>query len=168
MLPLCSSCTKGRKRRATVVDDLLKKDASLPIDIVEDTDVSIGQVEEKFGAVITELVKGATELDKLEKKAIEKETSWQSRKDPSIHFLEYEATVDQLLVSGADKLDNLRSIVYDHARIGEAIWQRFNASKLQQEWYYTSIAGILKTKGMGNEILEDFGNEMQGLWEKVF
>ncbi|MEO6670136.1 MAG: HD domain-containing protein [Ferruginibacter sp.] len=133
--------------------------------VVGETQTTSG---EKFGAVITELVKGATELDKLEKKAIEKESSWQTRKDHTIHFLEYEATVDQLLVSGADKLDNLRSIVYDHERIGEAIWQRFNASKQQQEWYYTSIAGILKTKGVENKILEDFGNEMEVLCKKAF
>jgi len=79
-------------------------------DIVEDTAVTIEEVETTFGKQVADIVRGATELDKLEKKAIEKEGSWQSRKEHTIHFLQHEATTDQLLVSGADKLDNLRSI----------------------------------------------------------
>lgn len=47
------------------------------------------------------------------------------------HLLQHETTTDQLLVSGADKLDNLCSIGYDLERIGEKIWSRFNASKEQ-------------------------------------
>lgn len=86
-------------------------------DIVEDTHVTIEEVETTFGKQVADIVRGATELDKLEKRAIEKEGSWQSRKEHTFHFLQHEATTDQLLVSGADKLDNLRSIVYDHKRI---------------------------------------------------
>ena len=53
------------------IDEILA--AALLHDVVEDTDVTIEQVEEKFGLQIAEIVRGATELDKLEKKAIEKE-----------------------------------------------------------------------------------------------
>ena len=142
--------------------------AALLHDVVEDTDVTIEEVEEKFGLQVAELVRGATELDKLEKKAIEKESSWQERKEHTIHFLEHEATTDQLLVSAADKLDNLRSIAYDHARIGEALWKRFNATKDQQAWYYSAVASILQAKGSDNKILAEFGNEMAMLCKKVF
>jgi len=142
--------------------------AALLHDVVEDTDVTIEEVEEKFGLQVAELVRGATELDKLEKKAIEKERSWQERKEHTIHFLEHEATTDQLLVSAADKLDNLRSIAYDHARIGEALWKRFNATKDQQAWYYGAVASILQAKGSDNKILAEFGNEMTMLCKKVF
>ena len=43
--------------------------AALLHDVVEDTEVTIDQVEEKFGHHVAEIVRGATELDKLEKKA---------------------------------------------------------------------------------------------------
>jgi len=142
--------------------------AALLHDVVEDTDVTMEEVEEKFGAAVGDMVRGATELDKLEKEAIQKESSWQERKEHTIYFLEHEATTDQLLVSAADKLDNLRSIAYDHAKIGEALWKRFNASKEQQGWYYGSIASIIRNKGKENSILSDFGNEMDGLCKKVF
>lgn len=142
--------------------------AALLHDIVEDTDVTIDEVEIKFGKQVAELVRGATELEKLEKKSIEKGSSWQQRKEHTIHFLQHEASIDQLLVSAADKLDNLRSIVYDHERIGENIWLRFNATKIQQAWYYNSIAQILVEKGKQNNILGLFGKEMNTLCRKVF
>ncbi|GAB2809179.1 HD domain-containing protein [Ferruginibacter profundus] len=142
--------------------------AALLHDVVEDTDVTIEEVEEKFGRQVAEIVRGATELDKLEKKAIEKESSWAERKKHTIHFLEHEAAIDQLLVSAADKLDNLRSIVYDFERIGEALWQRFNASKEQQAWYYSSVADIIYAKGNTNKVLAIFGAEMQALCQKIF
>ena len=148
------------------IDEILA--AALLHDVVEDTDVTIEQVEEKFGLQIAEIVRGATELDKLEKKAIEKEDSWQSRKEHTIHFLQLDATINQLLVTGADKLDNLRSIAYDHEKYGESIWLRFNASKDQQEWYYNSIAKIMMEKGRLNNHLSDFANEMNELLKKVF
>ncbi len=147
-------------------DELLA--AALLHDVVEDTDVTIEEVEEKFGRRVADIVRGATELEKLEKKPIEKESSWQQRKEHTIHFLQHEATFDQLVVSFADKLDNLRSIVYDHARIGEEIWTRFNASKEQQAWYYTSVAIIAKEKGKSNSIISEIGKEMDELCTKVF
>lgn len=142
--------------------------AALLHDIVEDTDVTIEEVETIFGKQVSDIVRGATELDKLEKKAIEKESSWQTRKDHTIYFLRHEATTDQLFVSGADKLDNLRSMVYDYKRIGEKLWDRFNASKEQQGWYYNAIANILIDKGKANDILPIMGREMIDLCEEVF
>jgi (p)ppGpp synthase/HD superfamily hydrolase len=147
-------------------DDVLA--AALLHDVVEDTDVTIQEVETSFGLHIADIVRGATELDKLEKKNSEKQSSWLERKEHTIHFLSQDATIDQLLVSGADKLDNLRSIVYDYTKIGDSIWTRFNASKEQQGWYYSSIANIMIDKGKQNSLLADFGNEMLQLCKKVF
>ena len=147
-------------------DELLA--AALLHDIVEDGDVTLQEVETAFGQYIADLVRGATELDKLENKDLDKKSSWLKRKEHTIHFLSQEATIEQLLVSGADKLDNLRSIVYDYSKIGDTIWTRFNASKEQQAWYYSSIANILVEKGIQNKILAEFGDEMLELCKKVF
>jgi len=142
--------------------------AALLHDVVEDTDVTIEEVKDKFGWQVAEIVRGATELEKLAKQAIQKESSWQLRKEHTIHFLEHEATLDQLLVSCADKLDNIRSIAYDHGRIGEELWKRFNATKEQQAWYYKSIARIAREKGKANSILAEIAEEMDVLIKKVF
>jgi (p)ppGpp synthase/HD superfamily hydrolase len=147
-------------------DELLA--AALLHDVVEDTEVTIEDVEQIFGDVVADIVRGATELDKLEKKSIEKESSWQERKEYTINFLKHDATLDQLLVSCADKLDNLRSIAHDHKRVGETVWLRFNASKDKQQWYYSSIAEVMSQKGKENKIIAELAKEMKLLLKEVF
>lgn len=63
--------------------------AALLHDVVEDTAVTIDDVEKNFGKHVAEIVRGATELDKLEKKAIEKESTWRERKEHTIYFLQH-------------------------------------------------------------------------------
>lgn len=142
--------------------------AGLLHDVVEDTPATIEEVEAEFGAEVALLVRGATELEKLEKQAIEKESSWEARKKHTIHFLEHEATEAQLTVSAADKLDNLRSIYMDKKRIGKQIWERFNASKKQQDWYFGEIARIVKQRGGQKPALSHLGRELGKLHNKVF
>ena len=43
----------------------------------------------------------------------------------------------------ADKLSNMRSIARDHAEYGDGLWERFNAPKERQAWYYDGIADAL-------------------------
>jgi ADP-ribosylglycohydrolase len=47
-----------------------------------------------------------------------------------------------LLVSAADKLHNLRSMLADYDEVGEALWDRFHLTKEQQLSYYQSLADV--------------------------
>jgi GTP pyrophosphokinase len=48
------------------------------------------------------------------------------------------ATADAsvLLVSASDKLHNARSLLADLRLIGDALWERFTASREESLWYY--------------------------------
>ena len=61
---------------------------------------------------------------------------------PKKHTIEYikTAPTNVLLVSCADKLDNIRSIKDDYAQIGDKLWERFNSPKKDQKWHYQSLA----------------------------
>jgi (p)ppGpp synthase/HD superfamily hydrolase len=142
--------------------------AALLHDVVEDTDVTIEEVEEKFGVRIANIVRGCTEQDKLEKKAFDKKASWRERKEHTMHFLQTAATQDQLLVSAADKLDNLRAIAYDYQRIGEIIWKRFNAPKEEQHWYYVWLQEAFMQRADNNSLLHELANEMKDLCSNLF
>ena len=142
--------------------------AGLLHDVVEDTDVTIDEVEQRFGSEVAFLVRGATEADKLDKKIVEKKGSWQERKKHTIDFILNEARVEQLMVVGADKLDNLRSIYDDHARIGEKVWSRFSAPKEQQHWYFSSIAAAMKQRGSENDVIRSLAVELEILLIKLF
>ena len=72
-------------------------------DIVEDTDVTIEQVEELFGSRVALMVEGATEPFKLQKEKSSETGIWKQRKEHTIHFIENGATLDQCLVMIADK-----------------------------------------------------------------
>ena len=43
------------------------------------------------------------------------------------------------LLTCADKLANIRDIIRDYDRLGEDVWNIFNAPKDSQSWYYNSM-----------------------------
>ncbi len=49
------------------------------------------------------------------------------------------ASASVLLVSAADKLHNVRSILKDYRLIGDAVWERFQGGKEGTVWYYRSL-----------------------------
>jgi (p)ppGpp synthase/HD superfamily hydrolase len=104
-------------------------------DTVEDTDLSLQDVEQEFGTKIAEIVAGCSEPDKS--------LSWDQRKTHTIEYLK-NAPSDIRAVACADKLHNIRSITNDYQQIGNEIWSKFNAGKEKQEWYYTQIVESLR------------------------
>lgn len=108
-------------------------------DVIEDTHLTIEDVESLFGKRVAFLVKGATEV-REQGNGYDEIGSWQTRKEHTIRFLAGEATEDQLLISCADKLDNITAIKEDYLKFGESLWERFNADKDRQHWYYTQLS----------------------------
>lgn len=108
-------------------------------DVIEDTFLRIEDIENLFGERISFLVKGASEV-REQGNGYDEIASWHTRKEHTIRFLAREATEDQLLISGADKLDNITAIKEDYMKMGESLWERFNAGKDRQHWYYTQLA----------------------------
>lgn len=119
-------------------------------DTLEDTSLVYEDIEKLFGSRVAELVKGASEVrDPAE--SYNGKASWKARKEHTIQFLLGEATHDQLLVACADKLDNITSIQADYKRLGDVLWERFNAGRLEQQWYYATIASAFAQKADGSD-----------------
>ena len=106
-------------------------------DTVEDCFVTFEQIGKLFGAPVAELVRGASEPDKA--------ASWEHRKQHTIDLLRT-AGEDLLMVSVADKLDNIRSIREELALHGECAWTRFRRGREQQRWYYETLAGVFSAR----------------------
>jgi len=107
--------------------------ACLLHDTIEDTDIKYCDIEQNFGRYVAELVKQASEPDK--------KASWKARKAHAIETLQ-KASSDAALVACADKLDNIKSMKREYEKIGERVWEKFNASKDDQKWYYDSLAEV--------------------------
>lgn len=111
-------------------------------DTLEDTSLKYEDIQKLFGSRVANLVEGASEV-RDPAQSYNGKASWKTRKEHTIQFLLGEATHDQLLVACADKLDNITAIQADYRRLGNVLWERFNAGRQEQQWYYTAIAGAL-------------------------
>ena len=133
-------------------------------DVVEDTSVTIEQVERLFGKRVATIVTVASEPDH-DRNGKDEKTSWRLRKQHTIEFVNHEATLEQLLVSCADKLDNAEAIRQDFILKGEKLWERFNAPKSDQQWYYTTLAAAFMQRS--TEFGEPFSQLSQRLTDTV-
>lgn len=114
--------------------------AGLMHDLVEDTDVGLVEINNFYGSRIAELVKAVSELDESDQPypTDGKARSWKVRKEHSINTIKA-AGWEVKLLSCADKLANIRDMISDRNNDAEYMWERYNADKDEQEWYYSSM-----------------------------
>lgn len=112
--------------------------AGLLHDTVEDTGVSLEEIHERFGGRVAALVRGASEPDKSEQ--------WEKRKQHTLDSLNATEDVELLLLSCADKLDNIRALRADLIRVGEAAFTVFKRSREKQRWYYESLVRVFEAR----------------------
>ena len=108
--------------------------AALLHDVVEDCGGApmLKEVRRRFGPRVASVVDGCTDADTYPK------PPWRERKENYIRHLRG-ADADTRLVSAADKLNNVRSILSDYRLHGELVWQRFNGGREGTLWYYRTL-----------------------------
>jgi (p)ppGpp synthase/HD superfamily hydrolase len=108
--------------------------AALLHDVVEDCggEPMLREVRKRFGTRVARIVDGCTDSYSLPK------PPWKERKESYIRHLK-NAGAETRLVSAADKLNNIRSILSDYRAIGEQIWARFNGGRDGTLWYYRAL-----------------------------
>lgn len=111
-------------------------------DTVEDTPVSLDDIQQTFGEEIMNLVKAVSEPDKS--------APWELRKEHTIESLETDPP-DVLFISLADKLDNIEAIKDDYAKVGESVWERFRRPYEKQKWYYESLAEVFRSRTVNDQ-----------------
>jgi len=87
-------------------------------DAVEDQDVTVEEIQERFGDEVAEIVEGCTNAK------AESKSEWRGGKKEYIDHLS-EAGPSVWLVAAADKLYNARNILEDYRIKGESLWDRF-------------------------------------------
>jgi (p)ppGpp synthase/HD superfamily hydrolase len=111
--------------------------AALLHDVVEDCGGApvLKEVGRRFGKRVAHVVDGCTDADTYPK------PPWRERKENYISHLK-KADADTRLVSAADKLNNVRSILSDYRVIGESVWSRFNGGREGTLWYYRTLRDV--------------------------
>ena len=111
-------------------------------DVVEDANITIEEIEERFGRRVRELVESETENKRAD---LPPETTWRIRKEESLTVLKDTEDLGVLMVWIGDKLANMRAIYRDFKVEGAEMWQKFNQKDVnEQAWYYRSIAALTK------------------------
>lgn len=111
-------------------------------DVVEDTEVTLSELQEFFGERIAFYVACESE-DK--RAGIPPEKTWKLRKQEAIEFLRNRADRGAKMLALADKLSNMRSVARDVELIGDRLWERFHEKdKSMHGWMYRKIAEALE------------------------
>lgn len=98
----------------------------------------LDDIRHRFGPKVAAIVKACS--DSLVENPAEK-APWKKRKTRYLAHLR-KANDDVLLVSAADKLHNVRAILEDLRIHGASVWERFNAGRGDQLWYYDELAKV--------------------------
>jgi (p)ppGpp synthase/HD superfamily hydrolase len=124
--------------------------AALLHDVVEDCGGApmLKEVRRRFGSRVAKIVEGCTDADVFPK------PPWRARKEKYIQRLK-KGNADTRLVSAADKLNNIRSILSDYRAIGESVWSRFNGGREGTLWYYRTLRDVFLQHKL-NRITRDF------------
>lgn len=124
--------------------------AALLHDVVEDCGGApvLEEVRRRFGKRVAAIVEGCTDAD------TDPKPPWRERKE---NYLRHLRTADAgtRLVSAADKLNNVRSILSDYRALGESVWSRFNGGREGTLWYYRTLLQIFLAHPQ-NRITRDF------------
>jgi (p)ppGpp synthase/HD superfamily hydrolase len=128
--------------------------AALLHDALEDKPEKINQnkIRKRFGGRVLGIVLISTDTPASYKGG--PKPPWHARKEAYLKQVR-QADPSLLRVTVADKLDNARSMLADYRRIGEELWEHFNAGKEDQLWYYHSAVAAYRAVGFSGPLLDE-------------
>ena len=147
--------------------------AALLHDVVEDCGgmPMLKEVRKRFGKRVAHIVDGCTDAYD------EPKPPWYDRKTKYLERLRTEDD-EVRLVSCADKLHNVGTILRDYRKVGESVWERFRGKRDGTLWYYRALADEF-ARGKPNRLVRELervvrelereasaGNEIKGLNRK--
>jgi len=131
--------------------------AALLHDVVEDCGGApmLKEVRRRFGKRVAKIVDECTDTDAVPK------PPWRERKENYLRRLR-RADADTRLVSAADKLHNVRSILADYREIGESVWARFSGGREGTLWYYRALRDEF-LRGKSNRLIREYERAVREL-----
>jgi len=125
---------------ATMTPDQEMLAAAALHDTVEDTDVTIEQIQAEFGDRVASFVAAESDESHQSRDSVE---NWRARKQAAIDRLA-SASHDAKIVALGDKLSNMRAIARDYAEQGDQLWDLFHTKDPRDhEWHYRGLADSL-------------------------
>lgn len=123
-------------------------------------EATLAEIRARFGDAVADIVLGCS--DSLVEDPDDK-LPWRERKENYLAHLEH-ASASVCLVSAADKLHNVRSIMRDYREHGEDIWDRFQGRRDGTLWYYETVADTLLRR-YRTQLTRDLQDDVDKLFE---
>jgi len=123
--------------------------AALLHDVVEDCggQPMLAEVRRRFGDRVAGIVAACTDTYATPK------PPWKQRKLDYLDLLRG-SNEDVRLVSAADKLHNVRTILADYRTTGDSVFERFSGRRDGTLWYYRAVLDVLRS-GKPNRLVEE-------------
>ncbi|HUY62834.1 MAG TPA: HD domain-containing protein [Candidatus Paceibacterota bacterium] len=144
-------------------DDVVS--AALLHDTLEDTETTREELVAAFSERVAALVEGVSEIKEADGKRI----PWRDRK---VQYLERirSGPDDALLISMADKIDNIESMLEEIGKNGDGIFEKFGHTAEEYLWYHGELARIaekrLPTHRLAKRLAEAYARERAMLAER--
>ncbi|MFT7507411.1 MAG: (p)ppGpp synthase/HD superfamily hydrolase [Acidimicrobiales bacterium] len=126
--------------------------AALLHDTLEDTDYTPKELEDDFGGKVREIVEALSEPQNTETKTY----TWKESKQRYAKQLKT-ASQEALLISAADKIHNMRSMVEEYYDDHTRFLKEFNGSLEDRLELYQDIADVLN-RSLKSDILNEFNH----------
>jgi GTP pyrophosphokinase len=128
--------------------------AALLHDALEDEPghITRDDVRQRFGARVLAIIDASTDTPRDYRGG--PKPPWRQRKEA---YLAHARSADPALlrVTIADKVDNLRAMIRDYRRVGNALWWRFHAGRDEQLWYFRSCLEAYTAAGCKGELMDE-------------
>lgn len=113
--------------------------AGLLHDVVEDQDVTLEEIETRFGARVAEMVAAVTEQKKDDEGNLR---PWEVRKQEALDHLHH-ADPEILAIKAADVIHNTRGLAREVRQRGPSIWRFYRRGADESLWYYRGVATLV-------------------------
>lgn len=126
---------------AEATDDEDTLIACLFHDILEDVPEEYPEsvMREEFGDRVVGIVRGVTKNDDIH--------DWHEQCRDYLRNLHDNAPDESVVVSAADKIHNLMSVIADHEVMGDEVWQKFTVKNADDQlWWYESVLDTIKKR----------------------
>lgn len=97
-------------------------------------------IRSRFGERVAGIVDECSDTDEMPK------PPWRQRKEKYLAHLA-SASPSAQMISAADKLDNIRSLLASYHQSGETAWEHFRGGREGTLWYFRSVRDILLEVG---------------------
>jgi len=152
-------------------------------DMVEDTDVTVGEIEIEFDKEVAKIVDACTDATKAEKDAEKealknasqevKDEHWWARKNKYLEKLKKKTMKDSsVLVALADKTYNAENTAADLRGKNDderiVIWSKFNADETLQKAWYQGLLEAFKENKSYDKFSQPLFNRFEAAVNEIF